>query len=258
MTLKITERRSPNHDERPPGAAIDILVLHYTGMKTAEEALARLCDPAARVSAHYTIDRDGRIYAHVPEERRAFHAGVSWWAGETNVNARSIGIELVNPGHEFGYIPFAEAQIAALIDLARAIVSRHPIPATRVIGHSDVAPARKTDPGELFPWQQLAEFGIGVWPGIPPVRGIVRSAHNAPTFPPGGGKLATSPPPRVGGETADVAEQLSRYGYGLPPHTDVPLETVITAFQRHFRPSAVNGAWDGECAAILAALLAAG
>jgi N-acetylmuramoyl-L-alanine amidase len=166
MPLKIVERRSPNHDERPAGAAIDILVLHYTGMKTAEEALARLCDPVARVSAHYTIDRDGRIYAHVPEARRAWHAGISWWAGETNVNARSIGIELVNPGHEFGYIPFAQPQIDALIELAKGIVSRHPIPAQRVVGHSDVAPARKTDPGELFPWQKLAEAGIGVWPSL--------------------------------------------------------------------------------------------
>src|SRR5471032_2704515 len=196
MTLKIVERRSPNHDERPAGAAIDILVLHYTGMKTAEEALARLCDPAARVSAHYTIDRDGTIYAHVPEERRAWHAGISCWAGETNVNARSIGIELVNPGHEFGYIPFAEPQIAALIELARGILSRHPIPAQRLIGHSDVAPARKTDPGELFPWQPLAQSGIGVWPNL------------------------SSPIITVDGDAAG----LSRYGYGLPPHTDVPLE----------------------------------
>jgi N-acetylmuramoyl-L-alanine amidase len=110
--MRIVECRSPNHDARPDGAAIDILVLHYTGMKTADEALARLCDPEAKVSAHYTIDRDGRVYRHVPEERRAWHAGVSWWAGERNVNARSIGIELVNPGHEFGYEPFPEAQIA--------------------------------------------------------------------------------------------------------------------------------------------------
>src|ERR1700690_1333028 len=157
MTLKIIERRSPNHDERPAGAAIDILVLHYTGMKTGGEGLARLCDPVARVSSHYTIDRDGTIYAHVPEERRAFHAGVSYWAGETNVNARSIGIELVNPGHEYGYREFAQAQIASLMILCHGILLRHPIPSWRVLGHSDVAPARKEDPGELFPWQQLAK-----------------------------------------------------------------------------------------------------
>src|SRR6516164_3108553 len=137
--MPVIERPSPNQDERPAGAAIDILVLHYTGMRTAEEALARLCDPVARVSAHYTIDVDGRIYRHVPEELRAFHAGISYWAGERNVNARSIGIELVNPGHEFGYVPFAREQIAALIDLASGIISRHPIPAHRVVGHSDVA-----------------------------------------------------------------------------------------------------------------------
>jgi N-acetylmuramoyl-L-alanine amidase len=228
--MRIVECRSPNHDERPAGAAIDILVLHYTGMKTADEALARLCDPVARVSAHYTIDRDGRIYAHVPEERRAWHAGVSYWAGETNVNARSIGIELVNPGHEFGYVPFAQEQIAALTELAQGILSRHPVPPTRVVGHSDVAPARKTDPGELFPWQRLAGFGIGVWP-----------------------KHATA---ARDVDQSELAAKLSRYGYGLPPHADVPLGTVITAFQRHFRQTGVNGEWDAECDALLDALLA--
>jgi N-acetylmuramoyl-L-alanine amidase len=219
------ERPSPNHDART--APIDMLVLHYTGMKTGAEALARLCDPAARVSAHYTIDRDGLVYAHVPEERRAWHAGVSYWAGEANVNARSIGIELVNPGHDYGYVPFTEDQIAALIDLAGGILSRHAIASARVLGHSDVAPARKTDPGELFPWQHLAEFGIGLWP------------HT--TFSPSGG---------------DFAESLRRFGYGIAPDTDVPLEAAVTAFQRHFRPSCVNGIADAECAAILAGLLA--
>jgi N-acetylmuramoyl-L-alanine amidase len=196
-------------------------------MKTADEALARLTDAAAKVSAHYTIGRDGRVFRHVPEERRAWHAGVSWWAGERNVNARSIGIELVNPGHEFGYIPFTDEQIAALIELARGILSRHPIPPARVVGHSDVAPARKEDPGELFPWKLLAESGIGVWPTL----------H---------GKAS---------EPDDIAAQLSRYGYGIAPDVDVSLAKVITAFQRHFRPQQVNGNWDDECAAALAALL---
>src|ERR1700688_2427206 len=165
MALHFVDRPSPNHDPRPAGAPIDILVLHYTGMRTAEEALDRLCDPEAKVSADYTIDRDGCIYRHVDENRRARHAGVSWWEGERDVNGRSIGIELVNPGHEFGYVPFPEAQIDALMELAHGILARHPIPANRVVGHSDVAPARKMDPGELFPWQQLADAGIGVFPG---------------------------------------------------------------------------------------------
>jgi N-acetylmuramoyl-L-alanine amidase len=246
--MRIVDCRSPNNDERPPGAAIDMLVLHYTGMKTADEALARLCDPEAKVSAHYTVGTDGRVFAHVPEARRAWHAGVSYWAGEANVNARSIGIELVNPGHEFGYVPFAQAQIVALIDLAHGILARHAITPTRVLGHSDVAPARKLDPGELFPWKHLAEFGIGAWP--------------SPSPPPRGGsqQQRTNEAPfalRVGGENSDVAKRLARYGYGLPPQTDVPLEAVITAFQRHFRPSAVNGRWDGECDSALAALFAA-
>jgi N-acetylmuramoyl-L-alanine amidase len=234
MTLKLVSCPSPNHDARTDGVPVDILVLHYTGMKTADEALARLCDPAAKVSAHYTIGRDGRVFAHVPEARRAWHAGVSWWAGATDINTRSIGIEIVNPGHEFGYVDFAEAQIAALMDLAHGILSRHPIPPSRVLGHSDVAPARKQDPGERFPWRQLAEFGIGVWPpkNPLPLRG------------------------RGQGEGEHRAEDLAQYGYGIAPHTDVPLAAAITAFQRHFRPAEVNGLWDGECAAALAALLA--
>jgi N-acetylmuramoyl-L-alanine amidase len=224
--MPVIERPSPNHDERPAGAAIDILVLHYTGMRTAEEALARLCDPAARVSAHYTIDVDGTIYRHVPEQRRAFHAGISYWAGERNVNARSIGIELVNPGHEFGYVPFPDEQIAALVALAHDILGRHPIPAHRVVGHSDVAPNRKTDPGELFPWERLAEAGIGLFPT--PLCG---TAHTA-------------------------AQLLSDFGYGIPPEVDWPLEITISAFQRHFRPSRIDGIADSETLAHLEALLA--
>jgi N-acetylmuramoyl-L-alanine amidase len=206
-------------------------VLHYTGMKTADESLARLCDPSAKVSAHYTIDTDGCVYAHVAEERRAWHAGPSYWGGEANVNGRSIGIELVNPGHEFGYVPFTDDQIASLIELAQGIVARHPIPPAHVLGHSDVAPARKTDPGELFPWQRFAENGIGLWPS---------------PLPHGG---------RGQGE-GDFAANLARFGYGVPPAVDVPLESVIAAFQRHFRPSCIDGVVDGECATILESLLA--
>ena len=213
------ERPSPNHDDRG-GAAIDMLVLHYTGMVSAEAALARLCDPASKVSAHYTIGEDGTVYALVPEARRAWHAGLSFWAGMRNVNACSIGIELVNPGHEFGYRAFPAAQIAALKNLCRDILARHPIPAARVLGHSDIAPARKEDPGELFPWAELAADGIGLWPQT------------------------------TGGECG--ADGLPRFGYD----PDVPLDKTITAFQRHFRPQKLDGLWDGECAHLLAGLLA--
>jgi len=216
--MRRVERPSPNQDDRGD-AVIDMLVLHYTGMKSAAEALARLCDPGAKVSAHYTIDEDGTVFAHVPEARRAWHAGVASWAGATDINARSIGIELVNPGHEFGYRDFAEDQIAALITLCHSILMRHPIPSARVLGHSDVAPARKEDPGELFPWQRLAKAGIGLWPQA------------------------------VASEVG--SEALTRYGYD--PHA--PQDKVITAFQRHFRPKKLDGQWDGECAGLLASLL---
>jgi N-acetylmuramoyl-L-alanine amidase len=228
MTLRIVDRPSPNHDARAENP-IDILVLHYTGMRTAEEALTRLCDPEAKVSSHYTVDRDGTIYQHVREDRRARHAGVSYWAGVRDVNSRSIGIEIVNPGHEFGYIPFAEAQIDAVMALSRDILSRHAIPASRVVGHSDVAPNRKQDPGELFPWARLAADGIGLWPGAT--------------------KLDTQLHP------AEFADNLRRFGYGIPPDVEWPLSDAIAAFQRHFRPSCINGIPDAECAAILGALL---
>lgn len=209
---------SPNHDSRGD-APIDMLLLHYTGMQSAKAALDRLCDPAAKVSAHYTIDEDGTVYAHVPESRRAWHAGMGHWAGATDINARSIGIELVNPGHEFGYRAFPDTQIAALTTLCHSILMRHPIPSWRVLGHSDVAPARKEDPGELFPWAQLAKAGIGLWPQA---------------------------------VDSDLdAKALSRFGYD----PDVPLDKTATAFQRHFRPKKLDGQWDGECAGLLASLL---
>lgn len=230
--MDFIERSSPNHDPRPEGAPVDILVLHYTGMRTAEEALARLCDPKAKVSAHYTIDRDGRIFRHVDERRRARHAGVSYWAGERDVNSRSIGIELVNPGHEFGYIPFADAQIATLIELAHDILARHPIPPARVVGHSDVAPNRKMDPGELFPWESLAEAGVGLFP----------TSHHGRVKP--------------GHGDEGLAEMLSRFGYGVPPTVDWTMETVVTAFQRRFRAEKIDGVVDTETEERLAALLA--
>jgi N-acetylmuramoyl-L-alanine amidase len=216
----MVDRPSPNHDDRGSGAAIDMLVLHYTGMKTAAEALARLCDRGAKVSAHYTVDEDGTVYAHVPEARRAWHAGKAWWAGATDINARSIGIELVNPGHEFGYREFAEEQIGALTTLCHSILMRHPIPSWRVLGHSDVAPARKEDPGELFPWQSLANAGIGLWPQGKAGEGLGAAA-------------------------------LPRFGYD----PNAPEERLATAFQRHFRPKKLDGQWDSECAGLLADLL---
>lgn len=218
--MRRVERPSPNHDDRN-GAAIDMLVLHYTGMKTAQEALTRLCDPAAKVSAHYTVDEDGTVYAHVPEARRAWHAGVASWRGAADINARSIGIELVNPGHEFGYRDFPEDQITALTTLCHSILMRHAIPSARVLGHSDVAPARKEDPGELFPWARLAKAGIGLWP-----QDVADSDLNP--------------------------DGLSAYGYDF----GVSQDKAIIAFQRHFRPKKIDGQWDSECAGRLAWLLA--
>src|SRR6516162_4761507 len=165
MTLpEVRDRFSPNHAQRAERAGIDMLVLHYTGMKTASEAIDRLCDPEARVSAHFVIEENGTIWRLVPETLQAFHAGRSCWAGSSNLNEVSIGIEIVNPGHEWGYRPFPEVQVAAVEHLSAALISRFAIPQHRVVGHSDIAPDRKSDPGELFDWARLARAGIGIWP----------------------------------------------------------------------------------------------
>lgn len=216
---------SPNFGPRRAGLPIDMLVLHYTGMKTAEAALLRLCDPAAMVSAHYLIDEAGAVFALVDEDARAWHAGIARWRGESDVNGRSIGIELVNPGHEFGYRQFPSPQIAALTTLCQAILARHAIPARNVVGHSDVAPARKTDPGELFDWPALAAAGIGLWP-------------------------VEAGPPVAAGE-APLAADLARYGYDVAN----PM-LAIAAFQRHFRRSRIDGRADPETASLARTLLA--
>ncbi len=212
---------SPNRDARPPGTPIDMLVIHYTGMPTAAAALARLCDPAAKVSAHYLVHEDGSVAALVPEAERAWHAGISHWRSNTDINARSVGIELVNPGHEFGYRPFAEPQMAALESLALEILDRHPIPARNVVGHSDVAPDRKQDPGELFDWRRLAALGIGLWP-----------------------KPAEA-------EAESTSELLRRIGY------DPDAAQTVAAFQRRFRPGHIDNRADRETASLAAGLLAA-
>ena len=253
--MKTIARPSPNHDERP--GPVDMLVMHYTGMKTAEEALARLCDPAARVSAHYTVDLDGTVYAHVPEERRAWHAGISYWTGERNINACSVGIEIVNPGHEFGYVEFPEVQIAAVIDLGNEIMRRHKIAPARVVGHSDVAPARKEDPGELFPWPDLAEFGVGLWPF--PAAG--KTAERSGSFPPPFKEVARAPTPEGGvsavdDEAAEIfLQRLRDFGYGVPPDVDVSLDKLVRAFQRHWRPWRIDGVIDDESAYRLGTLV---
>jgi len=219
--MNIIQRPSPNFDTRE-GHSIDMLVLHYTGMQTAQGALDKLCNGNAerKVSAHYMVDEDGTIYALVPEGMRAWHAGVSYWRGNNNINQRSIGIEIVNPGHEYGYRPFPSIQMDAVAELSKGIIRRHAITARNVIGHSDIAPERKDDPGELFDWKFLAIEGIGLYP---------QPDKSTFIFDP---------------------ERLAAYGYST-----ANMPKTILAFQRHFRPNLLTGLWDDECAALLAALL---
>jgi N-acetylmuramoyl-L-alanine amidase len=222
---------SPNFDLRPVGGSIDILLLHYTGMESAQAAIDRLRSPLAKVSAHYLVDEDGSVYRLVGEDKRAWHAGVSRWAGEADINARSIGVELVNPGHEFGYRAFPDPQMMALVALARGIVERHSIPAARVLGHSDVAPLRKADPGELFDWKRLAGAGIGLWPKA-----------------------------KMGDwNSAGFTRDLARFGYDVegPEGADAAAarKAATIAFCRHFRPSLLASEPDQELASILAGLI---
>ena len=228
---RIIDRPSPNRGPRPPGTDIDMLILHYTGMATAAEALMRLCDPAAKVSAHYVVDEDGTVTRLVAEEMRAWHAGESCWRGAADINDRSIGIELVNPGHAFGYRPFPEPQIAALTALARDVRERHRIPPGNVVGHSDVAPGRKMDPGELFDWRRLARAGIGLWPDPTGLSAAPATGDDAPAL-------------------------LAEIGYALGEPGDSATRAAIAAFQRHYRPGRIDGRLDDETAALIGAVCA--
>jgi N-acetylmuramoyl-L-alanine amidase len=221
--MDITRCPSPNFDERQ--LPVSMIVLHYTGMPDVEGALNRLRSPEAKVSAHYLVKEDGEVIQLVDEEKRAWHSGRSYWRGITDVNSASVGIEIVNPGHEFGYRPFPDEQIASLIPLVADIKDRHGIGRGNIVGHSDVAPARKEDPGELFPWWELAKRRLAL---PSPSRDLMD-----PYWTDAGFLLA-----------------LERFGYEV---TD-PQKAVI-AFQRRFRPDLIDGIIDGECRAKLLALL---
>ncbi len=224
MDRTIVEHPSPNCRAREPGSVVDTLVLHYTGMRSGGAAIERLCDPQAQVSSHYVVEEDGRIVRLVPEHLRAAHAGVSFWRGRRMLNDSSVGIEIVNPGHEWGYRPFPDAQVEAVESLCLAILGRHPIPAINVVGHSDIAPDRKQDPGELFPWARLARAGIGLYPQEVP---DLDTAEDA-------------------GDLAPVRRALARIGYDIIGEggMDEALGIALTAFQRHWRPEAVTGRAD--------------
>jgi N-acetylmuramoyl-L-alanine amidase len=231
---------SPNHDART--TPIDILLLHYTGMRSGAAACKRLCETDAKVSAHYLVYEDGRIDQLVPEARRAWHAGVSSWKGETDINSRSIGIEIVNPGHEFGYRDFPEAQIEAVIALCPDVLRRHNIPPDRVLAHSDVAPGRKQDPGERFPWGRLAASGIGLWVEPTP---IAEGDALVPT--------------QCGEDITMLQTMLAKFGYAaeLTGVYDDKTRDIVSAFQRHFRPARIDGVADRSTIETLRGLLTA-
>ena len=232
--FRLIQRRSPNFDQRINDCVIDMLVLHYTGMINADMALQRLCNSDAKVSAHYFIDEKGECFQLVEEANRAWHAGKSSWAGSSDINSRSIGIELVNAGHELDYKPFPEAQMNSLERLAKDIIIRHVIPAHRILGHSDIAPSRKRDPGELFDWRRLASIGIGLWSNKK-----YATSTDGETLGPG-----------MSGKAVSQAQQkLSYFGYHIEKtgHYDPATQEVVTAFQRHYRPERVDGLFDSLC-----------
>jgi N-acetylmuramoyl-L-alanine amidase len=231
---------SPNHGERNKGRVPDMILLHYTGMPDVEGAFAQLCTPGTDLSAHYIVLEDGRIVQCVPEAKRAWHAGVATWAGEDDINSCSIGIEIINRGHDWGYPDFPLRQIAAVIALCRGIMLRRNVPSHRVLGHSDVAPARKKDPGEKFPWHSLANSGVGHWVQPAPVtRGDLLQLG------------------AISDDVMNMQTAFAKYGYGIPVtgKYDGATMEVVTAFQRHFRPAKVDGVCDRSTMETLHALL---
>ena len=215
---------SKNFGDRDLNTPIDMIIIHYTGMQTKEMSITRMCDQSSEVSAHYLIDEDGTTYNLVSEKYRAWHAGVSYWKGEKDINSRSIGIELQNPGHDWGYINFPELQMQALIRLTKEIINRYGISKRMVLGHSDVAPDRKIDPGHLFNWKLLAKAEAGYWP-----------------------KFSPRLPPRNQWEIRDM---LTKIGY----NPNIGITDIIKALQRHYRPTLINGKIDAECWGIICAL----
>lgn len=230
--MTVIDRPSPNFGPRRAAAPVDMLLLHYTDMTRVADALDRLCDPAAQVSAHYVVGEDGTVWRLVPESARAWHAGVAWWAGESDINGRSIGIEIANPGHSHGYRAFPEAQMAALVELCRDILARHPIPPHRVLGHSDVSPGRKIDPGHLFDWRRLAGAGIGLWP-------------------------ADAGPASLSGRA--VVEALATVGYrtGEPDPAHPVNRAALAAFRRHWCPGTLDQPSENRMAGMLKAVVGA-
>ncbi len=244
--MKITRAPSPNFDDR--ALTVDALVLHYTGMETGEAALDRMCDGEAKVSAHYMVWEDGRVTQLVDEDKRAWHAGVASWAGETDLNSCSVGIEIVNGGHDFPnedgtLLPYPDAQVEAVIALSQGIISRHDIPPSRILAHSDIAPARKIDPGEHFPWARLASEGVGLWPDV------TESKDDSETLLPGD----------TGAPVREIQNALSKIGYGLDPsgQFDEATRLVVAAFQRRYLPTAITGHCDAATRATIAAVRSA-
>lgn len=223
--MKLIECPSPNFDARKH--VIDTIVLHYTGMRTGEEALERLCDPAANVSAHYLVEEDGRVFHLVAEENRAWHAGIAYWKGDSEINARAIGVEIVNPGHEWEYREFPDVQIDAAIALLKDIRTRHEIPLQRVLAHSDVAPTRKDDPGEKFPWARLAAAGVAIGPYAGPPDKTIPYTE------------AVAALRSIGYEVYDIVP-------GIPATA-----AALLAFQRRFCPAALGQGWSPQTKAAL-------
>ncbi|WP_274628331.1 N-acetylmuramoyl-L-alanine amidase [Arvimicrobium flavum] len=235
-------RVSPNFGQRRESIRTDMIILHYTGMKSGAAAESWLCDPASEVSSHYLVHEDGRIVQMVRESDRAWHAGKSSWRGVTDINSCSVGVEIVNPGHEFGYVDFPDDQIAAVIGLCKGISQRHGVPCERVLAHSDVAPGRKVDPGERFPWEKLFRSGLGHFVAPEPVGGEPRLALGD-----------------QGQAVENLQSMLALYGYGIEITGvyESATRTVVNAFQRHFRPGRIDGIADGSTSLTLRKLLEA-
>ena len=230
--MKIIEVFSPNYDRRKREAnSIQIIVFHYTGMQSERESIKKLCNPSSKVSSHYLINRSGKIFSLVQDRHVAWHAGKSCWGRYKNLNENSIGIELVNKGHQFGYTSFKKKQITILVNLCKKLIKKYKIKKKNIIGHSDIAPLRKIDPGEKFPWKYLAKNKIGIWHDCEP--NLLRKFRRAKVL--------------IQQDKKRFVKNLNKIGYCLSSHNKPFFIKSIKAFQRHFRKELINGILDKEC-----------
>ena len=233
--MKIEYIFSPNYNKKKrSNNSIKVIVIHYTGMQSERESITRLCNPKSKVSSHFVINRNGKVYSLVKNEQIAWHAGKSCWGKYKNLNKNSIGIELVNRGHKLGYTKYEKKQILSLIRICESLIKKYKIKKVNVVGHSDISPLRKIDPGEKFPWKKLSNYGIGIWHSC---KSNLLKKHRR-------NKISKKR------EKIKFIKNLNKVGYCFPSKKQTIFVKILKAFQMHYRKELINGILDEECSII--------